>query len=86
MAEEIPTLFQGLANQVGGLNATITMQGVRLEVPSFDGSDPHKYKRWIKAIEKYSRTNGFNENQTKDIAYRMSNDAVSDFLEIRRPR
>ena len=81
MAEQLPTLFQGLTTQMGGLNSTIQMQGVKLEVPSFDGSDPKSCRRWLKLIEKYSKANGLNLNQMKDIAYRTSDNAVSDFLE-----
>ena len=81
MAEQLPTLFQGLTTQMGWLNSTIQMQGIKLEVPSFDGSDPKSCRRWLKLIEKYAKANGLNLNQMKDIAYKTSDNAVGDFLE-----
>ena len=55
-------------------------QGVNLDVTPFDGK-AKDFKNWMKAVEKHTRLNQLNEDQTKLVAYQTTRGAVSDYLD-----
>ena len=57
----------------------ISIQGVSQVVGSFDGEHT-KFRDWIKLIEKYVLSAGWDDNQSKRLAYQTSRGAVSECI------
>ena len=80
MAEQVDVV-KLLADSVGQMNRTTNLatnavaQGLPAIAANFDGSDPKKFKNWIKSIEKY-----VDPNRQVLIAYQTSSGPVSDCL------
>lgn len=73
-------LFRNVNGQITSLTTTVGAQGVAKIIPSFDGSEPKKFKEWVKDIEKHATLTGVTSERVRFIAYQASSGPVSDFL------
>ena len=74
------TMVKSVQEQMGRLATTMRAQGIAKIVPSFDGSNPKKFKDWIKSIDKFVTLIRVENERVKFVAYQASKGPVSDFL------
>ena len=81
MAEQVfLQLFKSVDEQMSHLTTTMGAQGIAKVVQNFDGSNPKKFKDWVKSIEKFATLTGIQDEKIKLIAYQASRGPVSDYM------
>ena len=77
---EFSQAVQGLNTNIERLVTNVTAQGLAQRIKNFDGSDPKKYREWVKEIEKYGKLNAIAPGTFTNVAFMTSSGPVSDFL------